>query len=89
MSIEIWMFIANVVSHWGSLLTGGLIAVAILAIEHWLNRNITWRTFVYVVGVALFISCFLAWHDEHHNRRSFDCSKVFSCWPESTTTATG
>jgi len=64
---EIWMFAINVICHWGSLLTGGVIAVAILFIEHWTKKNITWRTFLYAVGTAMFMSCFLAWHDEHHN----------------------
>lgn len=72
---EIWVFAINVIRHWGSLLTGGAIAVAILFIEHWTKKNITWRTFLYAVGAAMFMSCFLAWNDEHHNAEVLKAEK--------------
>lgn len=61
------MFIVNVLANWQAIVTGGVIAVVILLIEHRLNRNLTWKVLWYVLGGALFVSCFLAWHDEHHN----------------------
>src|SRR5438093_9622959 len=67
MANEFWMFAVNVACHWGSLLTSGVIAVAVMIVEHWINRNIAWRNFILIMGLGLFVSCFLAWHDEHSN----------------------
>jgi hypothetical protein len=64
---ELWMFLVNFFCHWGSLLTSGAFAVLLMIYEHWKNRNITWRNFILIMGLGLFVSCFLAWRDEHHN----------------------
>lgn len=64
---EFWMFIPNVIEHWAALLTGGVIAFSIFMYEHRKQEAISWRILVTILGVALFISCFLAWHDEHAN----------------------
>jgi hypothetical protein len=75
MPSEFWMFIVNVLSNWQAIVTGGVIAVAILLIEHKINRNLTWKFLWYILGVALFVSCFLAWHDEHHNAEELKVEK--------------
>jgi hypothetical protein len=67
MPSEFWMFVVNVLANWQTLLTGGFIAATIFLVEHKMNRNVPWKVIGYVLGGALFLSCFLAWHDEHHN----------------------
>lgn len=39
--------------------------MAVGAYEHWKGKNISWRVFRYVMVVSLFVSCFLAWREEH------------------------
>jgi hypothetical protein len=67
MAQEFWLFILNVAYHYPSLLTGGVIAVGIMFYERIRKKNISWRTFLNILGFALFLSFFLAWRDEHHN----------------------
>lgn len=66
MMTEFLKFGSEVFSHWQSLLTGGIIAVAILIYESLAKKSLTWRALLYVMGLALLISCFLAWRDEFH-----------------------
>jgi hypothetical protein len=64
---EFWLFVANVLANWQATVTGGCIGVAILLIEHWTKKSLTWRALWYLLAFGLFMSCFLAWHDEHRN----------------------
>ena len=41
--------------------------MAILLLEHYLKRSLSWKVLWYILGAALFVSCFLAWRDEHNN----------------------
>lgn len=64
---EFWMFVFNTLAHWQSLLTGGIIALFILFVEHYKRKSISWRALLLIMGISLFISSFLAWRDEHQN----------------------
>ena len=64
---EFWLFVVNVAYHYPSLVTGGVIALGIMLYERIRRKNIPWQIFLVVMGSAVFLSCFLAWHDEHHN----------------------
>jgi hypothetical protein len=67
MANNIWIFIVNVGAHWTTLPLGGVLGMVILLIEHRLKRSLSWKVLWYILGAALFVSCFLAWQDEHHN----------------------
>ena len=67
MLTEFWTFIANVLANWLATVTGGIIAVIILLIEHRTGRSVTWKALWSLLGFGLFVSCFLAWHNEHRN----------------------
>lgn len=75
MANELWLFFLNVIAHWQALLTGGLLALAILIYEHRNGKNVSWRFLLSLMGMALFVSCFLAWHDEHHNSEVLEHDK--------------
>jgi hypothetical protein len=64
---NIWMFLVNVGAHWTTLPLGGVLGMAILLVEHKLKHSLSWKVLWYILAGALFISCFLAWQDEHHN----------------------
>ena len=70
------MFLVNVVQHWQSLLTGGLIAMAVFIYEHKKGKSVPWRVLVGIMGLCLFISCYLAWHDEHQNSEALKRDKA-------------
>jgi hypothetical protein len=73
---EFWMFVGNVLANWLSTITGGVIATVILLIEHKFNKNVTWKVLWGFLGFGLFVSCFLSWHDEHHNLQQVIAEKA-------------
>ncbi len=56
-------FIAAVVRHWGSLLTGGVIIATLQAAE-WLGLPVPRWTYLVVIGFALLSAFFLSWSEQ-------------------------
>jgi predicted secreted protein len=63
---EILLFLFNVLHHWLALVTGGVIVLLIALYEYKKGKSVPWRRYQFIMGLALFVSCFMAWHDEHH-----------------------
>ena len=65
MANEFWPFAVSVASHWVSLLTGGIIVLTIGVWERLTRKSVPRQLYFAIMGSALFISCFLAWREEH------------------------
>jgi hypothetical protein len=63
---EILRFALSTVSHWGSLMTGGIIIAILIAYEHWKKKALSWRLYLWLMGACLFMAGFLAWKDEYN-----------------------
>jgi hypothetical protein len=62
---EFWEFTKSVINHWQTLGTGGIITFLILWWEKY-YKSLSKRIFALVFGgLFLFLSCFLAWRDQH------------------------
>jgi glucose-6-phosphate-specific signal transduction histidine kinase len=72
----IWPFVGNVVAHWLSLLTGGIIAFAMLFYERYSKKSISWRRFRAIMALAVSLSCFQAWSDVHRNSEVLKLEKA-------------
>lgn len=48
-----------------ALLTGGLIALVIIAVEKWRGRAISWHAFLSIVVIALLPAAYFCWRDEY------------------------
>jgi cell division protein FtsB len=72
---EFWLFVVNVACRYPPLVTGGVIALVIMLYERIRKKVVPRKIFLAVMGSALFLSCFLAWHDEHHNAETLKQDK--------------
>ena len=61
-----WLFITDIF-HQILFYFGGVVGVAIVLVEKKRKRPISWRLVFYFFLFCLFVSCFQAWIDEHHN----------------------
>jgi hypothetical protein len=58
-------FFAAILIYWISIVTGSVIAAGLWLLEHYWKKAITWGWCVAIALFSLFISCTLAWIDEH------------------------
>jgi hypothetical protein len=62
---DLALFLLALWNHWQALVTGGLLAVAVMLIDRARKQPLSWRTFGIIMGLALLWSCFEAWQEEH------------------------
>jgi hypothetical protein len=62
---DIVEFAKAVVTHWGSLLTGGLIIAAIWIYEHFKGESLSWRFALVVLVLCFLAATYMAWRDQY------------------------
>lgn len=60
------LFVRAIFSHWLTLMSGGLIIVAVGIYERATSRNVSWSIYVALICVLIVVSSFLAWRDKSH-----------------------
>jgi hypothetical protein len=76
---EAIQFLCAVVSHWATLVTGGVVMAAIYFWEKWKGKSINKKLIMSVFVVFLFWAFFLAWKEEHAGRQMAEQnSNIFS-----------
>jgi hypothetical protein len=58
-------FFSAILIYWVSIVTGSVIAAGLWLLEHYRKTAITWGWCVAIALFSLFVSCTLAWIDEH------------------------
>jgi cell division protein FtsB len=66
---EVWLFIRAVWSHWTTLLTGGVVSVVALALDHFTKVTVPPRVVVALMSVFLLVALFQAWSDQYRDAR--------------------
>jgi hypothetical protein len=62
---EIPIFLLSVIKHLSAYITGGVVAAALAAYEHFVQRNISWRTFLAGVAAFLVVAIYETWLDAY------------------------
>jgi hypothetical protein len=63
---ELKLFARAIFSHWLTLMSGGVIIVAVGIFERVTSRNVSWSIYVTLICVLIVVSSFLAWRDKHN-----------------------
>ena len=61
----LFSFIAGVLNHWVELMSGGIITVVVALFERHKTKTVSWRWYIRLIVLFVFMACFLAWRDEH------------------------
>jgi hypothetical protein len=64
---ELGLFIFAVLTHWQSLVTGGIVIAAVNIYERKKKTTLPWQSYAFILGAFCLYSIFAAWQDEHHN----------------------
>src|SRR2546421_677004 len=62
---DIFRFIVDVAEHWQALLTGGVLMAILAIVERKNGKQLPWTAFRWIAVMALFVACYLAWHDQY------------------------
>jgi hypothetical protein len=62
---ELKLFGRAMLSHWLTLMSGGVIIVVLGIIERATGRNISWSIYIALICALIVIASFLAWQDKH------------------------
>jgi hypothetical protein len=61
-----WLFIGNVFTHWVSAMSG-IVSLTLGIVEYFRKQKVEGVIFCVIAVLFLFVSCDLAWQDEHRN----------------------
>jgi len=68
LSVEIWRFVCAVGGHWVSLMTGGLIALALVLYERNAGNEVALPVYWAIAAFTVLAATFLAWRDQYQSR---------------------
>jgi hypothetical protein len=66
--VAIWRFICAVVKHWVSLMTGGILALALVLYERTTGADVPLSVYWVIAAFTVVAATFLAWWDEYLGR---------------------
>lgn len=73
---EVWRFVRLVAQHWVTLMSGGIVMVAIAFYERRSGRDAPFYVFLIIAFAFIVWACFLAWRDEYRKRLTAEQSVI-------------